>query len=77
MAYESGLADVVDPLGGSYYVEAMTNAIYDEAMAYGQEIDREMGGAVVAIEKGYIKKFKNPAYKWQMGLNLACAQSLA
>ncbi|MBS6125118.1 MAG: methylmalonyl-CoA mutase, partial [Veillonella sp.] len=34
VAYESGLADVVDPLGGSYYVEAMTNAIYDEAMAY-------------------------------------------
>ena len=34
VAYESGLADVVDPLGGSYYVEAMTNAIYDEAMTY-------------------------------------------
>ena len=55
VAYESGLADVVDPLGGSYYVEAMTNAIYDEAMAYIKKID-EMGGAVVAIEKGYIQK---------------------
>ena len=39
VAYESGLADVVDPLGGSYYVEAMTNAIYDEAMAYIKKID--------------------------------------
>jgi len=55
VAYESGLADVVDPLGGSYYVEAMTNAIYDEAMSYIKKID-EMGGAVVAIEKGYIQK---------------------
>ena len=64
VAYESGLADVVDPLGGSYYVEAMTNAIYDEAMAYIKKID-EMGGAVVAIEKGYIQK-EESAYKWQM-----------
>lgn len=66
VAYESGLADVVDPLGGSYYVEAMTNAIYDEAMAYIKKID-EMGGAVVAIEKGYIQKeIQESAYKWQM-----------
>lgn len=77
VAYESGLADVVDPLGGSYYVEAMTNAIYDEAMAYIKKID-EMGGAVVAIEKGYIqKKFKNPLTNGKWKLNLACAQSLA
>lgn len=66
VAYESGLADVVDPLGGSYYVEAMTNAIYDEAMDYIKKID-EMGGAVVAIEKGYIQKeIQESAYKWQM-----------
>lgn len=66
VAYESGLADVVDPLGGSYYIEAMTNAIYDEAMAYIKKID-EMGGAVVAIEKGYIQKeIQESAYKWQM-----------
>ena len=69
VAYESGLADVVDPLGGSYYVEAMTNAIYDEAMVLHQEKIDEMGGAVVAIEKGYIqKKFKNPLTngKWKL-----------
>lgn len=66
VAYESGLADVVDPLGGSYYVEAMTNALYDEAMTYIKKID-EMGGAVEAIEKGYIQKeIQDSAYKWQM-----------
>ena len=66
VAYESGLADVVDPLGGSYYVEAMTNAISDEAAEYIRKID-EMGGAVVAIEKGYIQKeIQESAYKWQM-----------
>lgn len=66
VAYESGLADVIDPLGGSYYVEAMTNAIYDEAAEYIKKID-EMGGAVVAIEKGYIQKeIQESAYKWQM-----------
>ena len=44
----------------------MTNAIYDEAMAYIKKID-EMGGAVVAIEKGYIQKeIQESAYKWQM-----------
>lgn len=66
VAYESGLADVVDPLGGSYYVEAMTNAIYDEALEYIRKID-EMGGAVAAIEQGYIQKeIQESAYKWQM-----------
>lgn len=66
VAYESGLADVIDPLGGSYYVEAMTNAIYDEAAEYIKKID-EIGGAVVAIEKGYIQKeIQESAYKWQM-----------
>ena len=66
VAYESGLADVVDPLGGSYYVEAMTNAIEKEAEDYIRKID-EMGGAVVAIEKGYIQKeIQESAYRWQM-----------
>lgn len=66
VAYESGLADVIDPLGGSYYIEALTNAIYDEAADYIKKID-EMGGAVVAIEKGYIQKeIQESAYKWQM-----------
>ena len=66
VAYESGLADVIDPLAGSYYVEAMTNRIYAEAKEYIAKID-ELGGAVAAIEKGYIQKeIQDSAYKWQM-----------
>lgn len=66
VAYESGLADTVDPLGGSYYVEALTDKIEKEAWEYIQKID-EIGGAPVAIEKGYIQKeIQDSAYKWQM-----------
>jgi len=65
VAYESGLADVVDPLAGSYYVEAMTNEIEAEALKYIQKID-DIGGAVVAIEQGYIQReIQESAYKWQ------------
>lgn len=68
VAYESGVADVVDPLGGSYYVEAMTNAIEAEAKEYIRKID-EMGGAVEAIDKGYIQKeIQDSAYAWQMAV---------
>lgn len=68
VAYESGLADVVDPLGGSYYVEAMTNAIEAEAKEYIRKID-EMGGAVEAIDKGYIQKeIQDAAFAWQMSV---------
>lgn len=66
VAYESGLADVIDPLAGSYYVEALTNKIEAEAWEYIKKID-EVGGAVAAIEKGYIQKeIQDSAYKWQM-----------
>ena len=66
VAYESGLADVIDPLAGSYYVEALTNKIEAEAWEYIKKID-EIGGAVSAIEKGYIQKeIQDSAYKWQM-----------
>ena len=65
VAYESGLADVVDPLAGSYYVEAMTNEIEAEALKYIQKID-DLGGAVAAIEEGYIQReIQDSAYKWQ------------
>ena len=66
VAYESGLADVIDPLAGSYYVEAMTDRIEQEAWEYIKKID-DLGGAVAAIEKGYIQKeIQDSAYKWQM-----------
>ncbi len=66
VAYESGLADTIDPLGGSYYVEALTDKIEAECWEYIKKID-EIGGAPVAIEKGYIQKeIQESAYKWQM-----------
>ena len=66
VAYESGLADTIDPLGGSYYVEALTNKIEAECWDYIKKID-ELGGAPEAIAKGYIQKeIQDSAYKWQM-----------
>ena len=66
VAEESGLADTVDPLGGSYYVEYLTNKIEAECWDYIKKID-DLGGAVVAIEKGYIQReIQDSAYKWQM-----------
>ena len=66
VAYESGLADTIDPLGGSYYVEALTDKIEAEAWDYIKKID-EIGGAPEAIAKGYIQKeIQDSAYKWQM-----------
>ena len=66
VAEESGLADVVDPLGGSYYVEALTDKIEKEAWEYIKKID-DLGGAVTAIEKGYVQReIQESAYKWQV-----------
>ena len=65
IAYESGVADVIDPLGGSYYVEWLTDKIEEEATRYIEKID-SMGGAVEAIEKGYIQReIVESAYKYQ------------
>jgi methylmalonyl-CoA mutase N-terminal domain/subunit len=55
LAYESGVTETIDPLGGSYYVEYLTNEIEKKAMDYIRKID-EMGGAPTAIEMGYIQK---------------------
>src|SRR5690606_21581647 len=52
IAEESGVANTVDPLGGSYAIEALTDAIEAEARAYIDKID-ELGGMVAAIAKGY------------------------
>lgn len=65
IAYESGVTDTVDPLGGSYYVEWLTNRIEEKAMKYIGEID-DMGGAQKAIEKGYIQReIAVSAYNYQ------------
>jgi methylmalonyl-CoA mutase N-terminal domain/subunit len=65
IAYESNVADTVDPLAGSYYIEYLTNTVEEEAAKYIDEID-SIGGAVAAIEKGYIQKeIVESAYKHQ------------
>lgn len=65
MAYETGVADTVDPLAGSYYVETLTNQVYERAKEYIRKID-DMGGAVEAIEKGYIQReIQDSAYRYQ------------
>jgi len=65
IAYESGVADTIDPLGGSYYVEALTNRLEKEAQDYIAKIDA-MGGAVKAIEQGYIQReIQDSAYRYQ------------
>ena len=52
IAHESGVANVVDPLGGSYFVEKLTRDMEDGALAYFDQIDR-MGGMVEAVERGF------------------------
>jgi len=65
IAYESGVAETIDPLGGSYYVEYLTNQIEEKAAKYIEQID-EMGGAVAAIEKGFMQQeIVESAYRFQ------------
>ena len=65
IAYESGVADTIDPLGGSYYIEWLTDHIYEEALKYIEKIQK-MGGMMRAIERGYIQKeIAESAYKFQ------------
>ncbi len=65
IAYESGVCDTVDPLGGSYYVEALTQEIEQRAEAYIKMID-EIGGAAAAIEKGFVQReIQESAYQYQ------------
>jgi methylmalonyl-CoA mutase N-terminal domain/subunit len=82
IAYESGVTDVVDPLGGSYYVEYLTNQLEEKALEYIVKIDK-MGGMPVAIENAFIQKeILNNAYQDQIkiekgekkviGINIFC-----
>ncbi len=65
IAHESGVADTIDPLGGSYYVEALTNEMEERAMSYINKID-SMGGVTAGIEKGFFQKeIADSAYKYQ------------
>ena len=69
IAYESGVADVVDPLGGSYFVEWLTDEVEERAWRYIDRID-SMGGMVRAIEKGYPQReVASAAYRYQRGVD--------
>ena len=68
IAYESGVANTIDPFAGSYAVEAMTDQIEDQAMEYIAKID-DLGGAIKAIEKGYVQQeIMDAAYKYQLAV---------
>jgi methylmalonyl-CoA mutase N-terminal domain/subunit len=68
LAHESGVTNAVDPLGGSYFVEALTREMEDGARAYFDQIDR-MGGMVEAIERGFPQKeIAESAYRFQQSV---------
>jgi len=65
LAYESGVSDIVDPLGGSYYIESLTNKLEEEARKYIAKIDG-IGGAAAAIEQGYQQReIQDASYCYQ------------
>jgi methylmalonyl-CoA mutase N-terminal domain/subunit len=68
IAFESGVADTVDPVGGAYYVEHLTDRVEAEAQAYIDRID-DIGGAMAAIEQGYPQReIQENAYRMQREL---------
>ena len=70
IAYESGVADIIDPLGGSYYVEWLTNEMEERAWEYIHKIE-DMGGVIEAIEKGWLQQeIANSAYKYQREVDM-------
>ena len=68
LGYESDITSVVDPLGGSYYIEHLTNRLEKEARDYIAKID-DMGSAVAAIEQGYQQReIQDSSYRYQKGI---------
>ncbi|HEX2623328.1 MAG TPA: methylmalonyl-CoA mutase family protein [Phototrophicaceae bacterium] len=68
IAHETGVADTVDPLAGSYVIEHLTDEIFKRAEAYIQHID-DLGGALAAIEAGYINhEIETAAYEYQRAI---------
>ena len=71
IAYESGVADTVDPLAGSYYIEYLTDELEKRAVAYIETID-DLGGMLPAIESGYVQReIQEAAYQFQRKLEQA------
>jgi methylmalonyl-CoA mutase N-terminal domain/subunit len=68
LAYESGVAETVDPLAGSYYVESLTDELEERAWEYIDYID-QLGGAIAAIEQGYMQQeIRRSAYETQRAI---------
>src|SRR3954468_19571037 len=68
IAHESGVANIADPLGGSYFVEKLTRDMEDEAKSYFEQIDK-MGGVVEAIEHGFPQReISESAYRFQQAV---------
>ena len=68
LAYETGVANTADPLGGSYFVEALTDRLEAEAEAYFREIDT-IGGVLAGIENGYFQReIAEAAFRYQQEL---------
>jgi len=68
IAFETGAANTVDPLGGSYFIESLTDRMEAEAEAYFNKIDG-MGGVIAAIERGFFQKeIADSAYRYQSEL---------
>jgi methylmalonyl-CoA mutase N-terminal domain/subunit len=68
IAHESGVVNTVDPLGGSYFVEAMTNRVEEGAGEYMEKID-SMGGMIAAIERGFPQlEIQEAAYRYQRAI---------
>jgi methylmalonyl-CoA mutase N-terminal domain/subunit len=68
IAYETGVADSIDPIAGSYIVESLTQEIINQARDYIQKID-DLGGALPAIEDGFIsREIQDAAYRYQKAL---------
>jgi methylmalonyl-CoA mutase, N-terminal domain len=69
LAHETGVANTVDPLGGSYFVETLTNEMEDAAWKYIHKID-DMGGMIPAIERGYPQReIADASYRYQVSLD--------
>jgi methylmalonyl-CoA mutase N-terminal domain/subunit len=68
LAYESGAANTIDPLGGSYFIEALTDEMERQAEVYFKRID-EIGGVIPAIEAGFFQKeIADAAFRYQQEL---------
>ncbi len=70
IAHESGVANAVDPLGGSFFLESLTKETEDEAYSYFNKID-DMGGVLPAIESGYLQReIADAAFRYQREIDL-------